>query len=86
MPDIPKQFRPHEIIAELAILAALDGRKQHELTEADGISRETFRTWATGKRSPGLAWIAARAQTLGHRIILEPIEHDTEGSDDRDRR
>lgn len=69
-----KQYRPHPIITQLAILAQLDPRTQQELYDEDGISRETWRSWETGRRSPGLDGISVRAATLGRKITLTTID------------
>lgn len=67
-------FRPHPIVDHLAQLTTADGRTNRQLTEVDGISAEAVRAWTKGRRAPGLDLIAARAETLGHRITLTPMK------------
>lgn len=74
--------RPHPIITELAILAQLDSRTQQDLAKADGVSRETWRSWIKGDRSGALDRIAERAKTLRRKIVLVPLDP-SEGNDDQ---
>lgn len=68
------QFRPHPIIAELAIRAELQGRSKKSLEDEDGVSAETWRSWYAGRRAPSLDRVAERAATLGCKIVLAPAD------------
>lgn len=74
MPRGIENKKPHAIVTALEIYAQLDPRTQQELTDEDGISRETWRSWTTGRRDPGLCRIARRAATLGKKIVLTVID------------
>lgn len=62
--------RPHPIVMHLEIVARMDPRTPKQLAAEDGISRQTWRSWTSGERSPGLDLLAIRAATLHHDIIL----------------
>lgn len=85
MPQHP-EFRPHPILNHLAIIADAEKRTQKDMTAEDGISREAWRSWLNGERSPGLDILARRAKTLGHKIVLVPLDNqpEPEGNSDRD--
>lgn len=67
----PPSGRPHPIINELEIIARIQGRTLKELAAIDGISRQSWHGYATGRHSPLFDTLALRANTLECDLIVK---------------
>lgn len=68
----------------MAIIAGIEQFTQKDMTAEDGISREAWRSWLNGERSPGLDILSRRAKTLGHKIVLVPLNSPPETKPGKD--